>query len=82
MLAFLIRTDRYEHLRRPIRMSAPTDADVCTDRCGCLHRPMRMSAPTDADWRFKPSLGTYPIFSTQKLITNNYPHSLRPKINN
>ncbi|WP_417099063.1 hypothetical protein [Leyella stercorea] len=42
MLAFLIRTDRYEHLRRPIRMSAPTDADVCTDRCGCLHRPTRI----------------------------------------
>ena len=37
------------HLRRPMRMSAPTDADVCTDRCGCLRRPMRMSAPTDAD---------------------------------
>ena len=34
---------------RPTRMSAPTDADVCTDRCGCLRRPMRMSAPTDAD---------------------------------
>ncbi len=34
---------------RPTRMSASTDADVCTDRCGCLHRPMRMSAPTDAD---------------------------------
>ncbi|WP_302823903.1 hypothetical protein, partial [Leyella stercorea] len=29
-------------LRRPMRMSAPTDADVCADRCGCLHRPMRM----------------------------------------
>ena len=34
---------------RPMRMSASTDADVCTDRRGCLHRPMRMSAPTDAD---------------------------------
>ena len=32
-----------------MRMSAPTDADVCTDRCGFLRRPMRMSAPTDAD---------------------------------
>ena len=39
------------HLRRPIRMSAPTDADVCADRCGCLRRPMRMSASTDADVR-------------------------------
>ena len=29
------------HLRRPMQMSAPTDADVCADRCGCLHRPMR-----------------------------------------
>ena len=37
------------HLRRPMRMSAPTDADVCADRCGCLRRPMRMSASTDAD---------------------------------
>ena len=34
---------------RPTRMSAPTDADVCTDRRGCLRRPMRMSASTDAD---------------------------------
>ena len=34
---------------RPMRMSASTDADVCTDRCGCLRRPMQMSAPTDAD---------------------------------
>ncbi|WP_418787827.1 hypothetical protein [Leyella stercorea] len=37
------------HLRRPMRMSAPTDADVCADRCGCLRRPIRMSASTDAD---------------------------------
>ena len=36
-------------LRRPMRTSAPTDADVCADRCGCLRRPMRMSASTDAD---------------------------------
>ncbi|WP_302950607.1 hypothetical protein [Leyella stercorea] len=36
------------HLRRPIRMSAPTDADVCVDRCGCLRRPMRMSASVGA----------------------------------
>ncbi|WP_278818430.1 hypothetical protein [Leyella stercorea] len=42
MLAFLIRTDRCGCLRRPMRMSAPTDTDVCADRCGCLHRPMRM----------------------------------------
>ncbi|WP_417471160.1 hypothetical protein [Leyella stercorea] len=34
---------------RPTRMSAPTDADVCTDRRGCLHRPTRISASTDAD---------------------------------
>ena len=34
---------------RPMRMSAPTDADVCADRCGCLRRPMQMSASTDAD---------------------------------
>ncbi|WP_278862427.1 hypothetical protein, partial [Leyella stercorea] len=26
------------HLRRPMRMSASTDADVCVDRCGCLRR--------------------------------------------
>ncbi|WP_278789665.1 hypothetical protein [Leyella stercorea] len=38
----MIRIDRRRYLRRPMRMSAPTDADVCTDRCGCLHRPMRM----------------------------------------
>ncbi|WP_278908954.1 hypothetical protein [Leyella stercorea] len=31
-----------------MRMSAPTDADVCVDRCACLRRPMRMSASTDA----------------------------------
>ncbi|WP_440314252.1 hypothetical protein [Leyella stercorea] len=37
------------HLRRPMQMSAPTDADVCADRCGCLRRPMRMSASTDAN---------------------------------
>ena len=37
------------HLRRPMRMSASTDADVCADRYGCLRRPMQMSAPTDAD---------------------------------
>ncbi|WP_278680560.1 hypothetical protein [Leyella stercorea] len=49
MLAFLIRTDRCGCLRRPMRMSAPTDADVCADRYGCLRRTMRMSAPTDAD---------------------------------
>ncbi|WP_417469989.1 hypothetical protein [Leyella stercorea] len=28
----IIRVDRYEHLRRPMRMSAPTDAYVCADR--------------------------------------------------
>ncbi|WP_455051726.1 hypothetical protein [Leyella stercorea] len=49
LLAFLIRTDRCGCLRRPIRMSAPTDTDVCTDRYGCLRRPIRMSAPTDAN---------------------------------
>ncbi|WP_456084769.1 hypothetical protein [Leyella stercorea] len=38
-------------LHRPTRMSASTDADVCTDRRGCLHRPTRMSASTDADAR-------------------------------
>uniref|UniRef100_UPI003FF061DC hypothetical protein n=1 Tax=Leyella stercorea TaxID=363265 RepID=UPI003FF061DC len=38
----MIRIDRRRCLRRPMRMSAPTDADVCADRCGCLHRPMRM----------------------------------------
>ncbi|WP_303238776.1 hypothetical protein [Leyella stercorea] len=36
-------------LRRPLRMSASTVADVCVDRCGCLRRPLRMSAPADAD---------------------------------
>ncbi|EHJ35813.1 hypothetical protein HMPREF0673_02896 [Leyella stercorea DSM 18206] len=34
LLAFLIRADRCGCLRRPMRMSAPTDADVCTDRRG------------------------------------------------
>ncbi|WP_278671672.1 hypothetical protein [Leyella stercorea] len=37
-----IRTDRCGCLRRPIRMSASTDTDVCVDRCGCLRRPMRV----------------------------------------
>ncbi|WP_278798508.1 hypothetical protein [Leyella stercorea] len=44
-----IRTDRRGCLHRPIRTSAPTDADVCVDRYGCLRRPIRMSASTDAD---------------------------------
>ncbi|WP_370789452.1 hypothetical protein [Leyella stercorea] len=44
----IICVDRYEHLRRPMRMSASTDADICADRCGHLRRPMRTSAPTDA----------------------------------
>ncbi|WP_418937294.1 hypothetical protein [Leyella stercorea] len=44
-----ICVDRCGCLRRPMQMSASTDADVCADRCGCLHRPMRMSASTDAD---------------------------------
>ncbi|WP_278908756.1 hypothetical protein [Leyella stercorea] len=35
---------------RPMRMSAPTDADVCIDRRGCLHRPTQMSASTDANY--------------------------------
>ncbi|WP_302949578.1 hypothetical protein [Leyella stercorea] len=37
--------------QRPMQMSAPTDADVCTDRRRCPHRPTQMSAPTDADVR-------------------------------
>ncbi|WP_418289150.1 hypothetical protein [Leyella stercorea] len=37
-----IRVDRCGCLRRPLRMSASTVADVCVDRCGCLRRPMRM----------------------------------------
>ncbi|WP_278696142.1 hypothetical protein [Leyella stercorea] len=36
------------HLRRPMRMSASNDADVCVDRCGCLRRPVRMSASVGA----------------------------------
>ncbi|WP_455512476.1 hypothetical protein [Leyella stercorea] len=36
-----ICVDRCRCLRRPMRTSAPTDADVCADRCGCLRRPMR-----------------------------------------
>ncbi|WP_278901744.1 hypothetical protein [Leyella stercorea] len=43
-----LRIDRCGRLRRPLRMSASTVADVCVDRCGCLRRPMRMSASTDA----------------------------------
>ncbi|WP_278813847.1 hypothetical protein [Leyella stercorea] len=37
------RIDRCGCLRRPMRMSASTDADVCADRCGCLRRPTRMA---------------------------------------
>ena len=44
-----IRVDRCGCLRRPMRMSAPTVADVCVDRYGCLRRPLRMSVSTDAD---------------------------------
>ncbi|WP_278856724.1 hypothetical protein [Leyella stercorea] len=36
------------HLRRPMRTSASTVADICADRCGHPRRPMRTSAPTDA----------------------------------
>ncbi|WP_455054523.1 hypothetical protein [Leyella stercorea] len=36
-------------LRRPLRTSASTVADVCVDRCGRLRRPLRMSASTVAD---------------------------------
>ncbi|WP_419514836.1 hypothetical protein [Leyella stercorea] len=36
-------------LRRPLRTSASTVADICVDRYGCLRRPLRMSASTDAD---------------------------------
>ncbi|WP_418788154.1 hypothetical protein [Leyella stercorea] len=39
----------YSDSRRPLRMSASTDAYVCVDRYVCLRRPMRMSASTDAD---------------------------------
>ncbi|WP_418788483.1 hypothetical protein [Leyella stercorea] len=44
-----IRADRCGHLRRPLRTSASTDADICADRCGHLRRPLQTSAPTDAD---------------------------------
>ncbi|WP_278905313.1 hypothetical protein [Leyella stercorea] len=43
---FSICADRCGHLRRPMRTSAPTDADVCVDRCGCLRRPMQMAEIT------------------------------------
>ncbi|WP_278699241.1 hypothetical protein [Leyella stercorea] len=46
----MFRIDRRGCLHRPTRMSAPTDADVCTDRRGCLHRPTQMSASTDANY--------------------------------
>ena len=49
MVGWGIRVDRCGCLRRPLRMSASTVADVCVDRCGCLRRPLRMSASTDAD---------------------------------
>ncbi|WP_278862535.1 hypothetical protein [Leyella stercorea] len=39
----IIRVDRYEHPRRPIRASAPTDTSIRADRCGHLRRPMRMA---------------------------------------
>ncbi|WP_278911545.1 hypothetical protein [Leyella stercorea] len=42
MVGWGIRVDRYGCLRRSLRMSASTDADVCADRYGCLRRPMRM----------------------------------------
>ena len=49
MVGWGIRVDRCGCLRRPLRMSASTIADVCVDRYGCLRRPLRMSASTDAD---------------------------------
>ena len=42
MVGWGIRVDRCGCLRRPLRMSAPTVADVCVDRYGCLRRPMRI----------------------------------------
>ncbi|WP_302406899.1 hypothetical protein [Leyella stercorea] len=43
---FSICADRCGRLRRPMRTSAPTDADGCVDRCGWLRRPMRMAEIT------------------------------------
>ena len=44
-----IRTDRYEHPRRPLRVSAPTVTSIRTDRYEHPHRPLRVSASVDAD---------------------------------
>ncbi|WP_278909875.1 hypothetical protein [Leyella stercorea] len=57
----IICVDRCGCLRRPMRMSAPTDADICVDRCGHPRRPMRTSAPTDAD------------VCTDRCVWHNYP---------
>ena len=45
----ITQLQHFKHPRRPMRMSASVDADVCAGRCGCLRRSMRMSAPVDAD---------------------------------
>ncbi len=37
-----IRVDRYEHTRRPIRVSASTDTSIRIDRYEYLRRSMRM----------------------------------------
>ena len=45
----VIRVGRYEHPRRPIRASAPTDTSIRVDRYEHPRRPLRASAPVDAD---------------------------------
>ena len=45
----ITQLQHFKHLRRPMRMSASVDADVCVGRCGCLRRSVRMSASVDAD---------------------------------
>ena len=45
----VIRVGRYEHLRRPIRASAPTDTSIRAGRYEHPRRPLRASASVDAD---------------------------------
>ncbi|WP_455051466.1 hypothetical protein [Leyella stercorea] len=73
----MIRIDRRRCLRRPMRMSAPTDADVCADRCRCLRRPMRMSASTDADGINTSSPHHNNIFSPSHHLTTSTSYPLR-----
>ena len=54
---------RLASLRRPTRLSAPSDSPLCAVRFASLRRPTRLSAPSDSDI-FAVRLAPCPDFST------------------